>query len=90
MVDDSSIDRTSELALSYRDQILVRHDSNRGKGRALANSMLTGWGHYRAFFDTDGATPFTVLDDLVAAICSKPKPKPIGIGSVRFAPMAPK
>ena len=85
VVDDGSTDGTSELALSYRDQIpdliLVRHDSNRGKGRAVANGMLTGSGHYRAFFDADGATPFTALDDLVAATCSKPKA--IGIGSVR-------
>lgn len=85
VVDDGSTDATSEVALAARDDmadlILLRHDRNRGKGRAVANGMLTASGSHRAFFDADAATPFEALDTLVAACLARPKT--VAIGSVR-------
>jgi dolichyl-phosphate beta-glucosyltransferase len=85
VVDDGSTDATYAVAESYRekmpDLVLIRHDANRGKGRAVANGMLTGTGEYRAFFDADGATPFSALEPLLEACLGAPKA--VAIGSVR-------
>ena len=82
VVDDGSTDAVFEVARSYSDQLpslkVVRHDTNRGKGRAVATGMLAARGSYKAFFDADGATPIAEVDKLLRAAIENPRTVPIG------------
>lgn len=85
LVDDGSTDATAAVAQSYVDALpelrIVRLDTNRGKGRAVATGMLAARGQYRAFFDADGATPIAEVDKLLA--CIQENPRSVAIGSIR-------
>ncbi len=81
VVDDGSTDAGPEVAESYSDALpglrLIRHDTNRGKGRAVATGMLAARGSYKAFFDADGATPIAELDKLLQVAIDHPRTVPI-------------
>lgn len=85
LVDDGSTDATAAVAQSYVDDLpelrILRHDSNHGKGRAVATGMLASRGHYRAFFDADGSTAISEVDTLLDAI--RQTPRAVAIGSLR-------
>lgn len=74
VVDDGSSDSTSDLALQYTE----KHGSdrvrvltlarNRGKGGAIRMGMLSSRGEWLLFADADGATQFSDLDQMEAAM----------------------
>ncbi len=82
VVDDGSSDASAVVAESYAGALpalrVLRHDVNRGKGRAVATGMLAATGVYRAFFDADGATPIVEVDKLLTAALGNPRAVPIG------------
>lgn len=84
VVDDGSTDSTIDVVQSYRDRIanlvVLRLETNGGKGAAVAAGMLVGRGAYRAFLDADGATPVRELDALWAAATERART--VAIGSV--------
>ncbi len=71
VVDDGSTDRTAALAGGMADRFpslrVIRHDVNRGKGRAVRTGMLASSGRRRLFMDADGATDIGELDRIDAA-----------------------
>ncbi len=82
VVDDGSVDDCAAVAESYAAELpalqVLRHQTNRGKGRAVATGMLAATGVYRAFFDADGATPIAEVDKLLSAALANPRAVPIG------------
>lgn len=74
VVDDGSKDNTVRVAMEYVrnhgfDAVRVlRVPKNRGKGHAVRRGMLCARGEYCLFIDADGATRFSDLDMLEAAL----------------------
>jgi dolichyl-phosphate beta-glucosyltransferase len=70
VVDDGSEDTTSELVRVWgttRPWLrLIRHEDNRGKGRAVRAGMLAARGALRLMADADGATPIEEIERLRA------------------------
>jgi glycosyltransferase involved in cell wall biosynthesis len=85
VVDDGSSDALADVAREYSDKIaglqVIQHETNRGKGRAVATGMLAATGIYRAFLDADGATPVGEIDKLLEI--AEKHPLVIPIGSIR-------
>ena len=71
VVDDGSLDRTSEmvsvLANTHRYLHLIRFPSNQGKGAAIRAGMLSAKGRYRLFMDADNSTSVNQATSLLAA-----------------------
>ena len=57
VVDDGSHDRTAEIAQSYPDVRLIRHQTNKGYGAALKTGFHNATGDLLAFLDADGTYP---------------------------------
>jgi len=77
VVDDGSADDTSRVAREAAADspvpvVLLRHDTNRGKGAAVRTGMLSARGRFRVFLDSDLAYPASeigaVLDRLEAGV----------------------
>ncbi|KAF8429297.1 nucleotide-diphospho-sugar transferase [Tirmania nivea] len=101
LVDDGSNDNTSQSALAWVQSYLKSHSTtpftpssirvitltkNRGKGGAVTHGMRHARGAYTIFADADGATRFSDLSALLAALQSlqstPPKsPSAIAVGS---------
>lgn len=68
VVDDGSVDRTTEVVESFRAQhptvTLVRND-HRGKGYAVRTGMLAAQGHILLFSDADLSTPIEEIAELL-------------------------
>ena len=76
IVDDGSTDKTSQVALGYCDKYgankirLLKLEVNRGKGGAVRLGVLSARGKLILFADADGATKFTDIEKLEAALVS--------------------
>lgn len=74
VVDDGSLDRTSEvvnrLATSFSELRLFRLAANRGKGYAVRTGVVNARGPLILFADADGATPIAEIERLEAALAS--------------------
>lgn len=74
VVDDGSLDRTSELvhhlALEFAEVRLIRLAANRGKGYAVRTGVVNARGKFILFADADGATPIAEIARLDAAIAT--------------------
>ena len=74
MVDDGSLDRTSQLvehlAGEYPEHRLIRLAENRGKGYAVRSGIVNARGRLVLFADADGSTPFEELERLETAIAA--------------------
>jgi dolichyl-phosphate beta-glucosyltransferase len=81
IVDDSSTDSTPAVALAWTASRLAKHgdiapgqirvvtlERNRGKGGAVAHGMRHIRGRYAVFADADGASKFSDLAALMAAL----------------------
>ena len=70
VVDDGSTDGTSAAvtATGESDLVLLRHETNRGKGYAVRRGMLAASGTLRLMTDADLSTPIEDLRHLRAAI----------------------
>lgn len=72
VVDDGSDDDTSEVARRTGDWakhlIVLRHDSNQGKGAAVRSGVGVARGDVIAFIDADNATDLAALAPMVAAL----------------------
>ena len=66
VVDDGSRDRTSEVAHSCSDSIVVlTQPRNMGKGAAVRRGMLESCGRFRVFTDADFSTPIKELEKVL-------------------------
>ncbi|KAK9315049.1 nucleotide-diphospho-sugar transferase [Lipomyces starkeyi] len=92
VVDDGSQDKTAEIALRFgedkgvlEDRIRVcKLEKNRGKGGAVAHGMQRSRGDYIIFADADGASQFSDIKTLHAALTSltdSPSSPAIALGS---------
>lgn len=72
VIDDGSIDRTAELALStkplFTNFVLLRNDPNMGKGDAVKKGMLAAKGEYALFMDADNSTSIYEFDKFLPCI----------------------
>jgi dolichyl-phosphate beta-glucosyltransferase len=72
VVDDGSIDRTSDVANSFRREIhrlrVVRNENNRGKGYSVRRGMMEACGRIVLFTDADLSAPIEEADKLLAAL----------------------
>jgi glycosyltransferase involved in cell wall biosynthesis len=57
VVDDGSQDRTAEIAASYDDVRLIRHEVNKGYGAAIKTGFRRARGELLSFLDADGTYP---------------------------------
>ena len=74
VVDDGSRDGLADVlqkaAVDWPALRWIRHESNRGKGAAVATGMLAARGDLVLFADADGATPIAEEAHLAAAIAA--------------------
>lgn len=72
VVDDGSDDETSQVARRTGDWakhlVVVRHESNQGKGAAVRSGVAVARGDVIAFIDADNATNLAALAPMVAAL----------------------
>jgi hypothetical protein len=68
IVDGHSIDRTVEVALAVRPDIVVVQQEGRGKGAALRTAFSVAHGDYLVVLDADGSMDPTEIDYYVAAL----------------------
>jgi len=57
VVDDGSADRTAEIAATYDDVRLIRHEVNKGYGAAIKTGFRHARGELLSFLDADGTYP---------------------------------
>ena len=69
VVDDGSVDTTSEVASLFPCHI-IRHEENRGKGEALKTGIKHASGEYVIFIDADGTYPADVIPQICEALVS--------------------
>jgi len=67
VVDDGSVDRTSETARRY-PVTLIRHEVNKGKGEALRTGMQAAHGEKVIWIDADGTYPVEYVPRVAAAL----------------------
>jgi dolichyl-phosphate beta-glucosyltransferase len=66
VVDDGSADKTAEKAASFSNNILViKLQTNQGKGAAVRAGMLEAKGDFLIFSDADLSTPITELPKIL-------------------------
>src|SRR5207253_7342367 len=72
IVDDCSERSTAEIAGDFADDneltVVLRNQTNRGKGHAVARGMLHANGDYRIFVDSDLAYPSCQITKLLRAL----------------------
>lgn len=72
VVDDGSLDRTSELVHRLSAELpevrLIRLAANRGKGYAVRTGVVNARGRFVLFADADGATPIAEIERLDGAM----------------------
>jgi glycosyltransferase involved in cell wall biosynthesis len=68
VVDDGSKDHTPEIAKSYGNVRLIRHQKNRGYGGALKTGFANAEGNLLSFLDADGTYPPEHFPDLCQEI----------------------
>ena len=72
IVDDCSERSTARIARNFADDnhltLLLRNETNRGKGHAVARGMLRATGAYRIFVDSDLAYPSCQITKLLRAL----------------------
>ena len=66
VVDDGSGDGTAEVAARTQGVVVVRNETNRGKGYSVRRGMLQARGQQRLMTDADLSTPIEELDRLLA------------------------
>ncbi len=73
VVDDASKDGTAELVKKYKNVLLVRHEKNQGKSRAIVSGVRASKGKYLFFLDADliGLTPENITDLIRPVISGK-------------------
>jgi glycosyltransferase involved in cell wall biosynthesis len=81
VVDDHSRDQTAAVAAAAGDVRVLRHDTNRGKGRALRTGVAAAQRAWCLFLDADHAIPIDHLPAFAAAAAHAP----LVIGSKRAA-----
>ncbi len=81
IVDDGSIDKTSEVAYSFLGRLpklkVIKHASNQGKGAAVQTGVMAAQGDLIIFMDADGATPISDLPIMIQALAKAD----IGVGN---------
>lgn len=68
LVENGSSDRTFALAQEYaarRPYLMVVHEEQRGKGRAVRTGMLAARGDYRIFCDVDFSMPVAEINRFI-------------------------
>jgi glycosyltransferase involved in cell wall biosynthesis len=72
IVDDCSEVSTARIALSFADHdettVVLRNETNQGKGYAVTRGMLHATGEYRIFVDSDLAYPSSQISKLLTAL----------------------
>src|SRR5438094_4364291 len=72
IVDDCSERSTAQIAGDFADDneltVVLRNETNRGKGHAVARGMLHANGDYRIFVDSDLAYPICQITKLLRAL----------------------
>jgi dolichyl-phosphate beta-glucosyltransferase len=72
IVDDCSEHSTARIAGDFADDneltIVLRNETNQGKGHAVARGMLHATGAYRVFVDSDLAYPSCQITQLIGAL----------------------
>src|SRR6266576_7137891 len=72
IVDDCSERSTARIAGDFADDneltVVLRNETNRGKGHAVARGMLHASGAYRIFVDSDLAYPSCQISKLLRAL----------------------
>jgi len=68
LVDGNSVDDTIAVAQHHRPDIVVIHQTRRGKGNALAAGFSAATGDYIVMIDADGSMDPTEIPDFVAAL----------------------
>ncbi len=72
IVDDCSEPSTAHIAGDFAEDneltVLLRNETNRGKGHAVARGMLRATGDYRIFVDSDLAYPSCQITKLLRAL----------------------
>jgi len=72
VVDDCSERQTARIATDFANQndltVVLRNETNRGKGHAVARGMLHSTGDYRIFVDSDLAYPSDQITKLLRAL----------------------
>lgn len=69
VVDDSSTDRTREVAQEFPCRLICR-DGNRGKGRALRTGIANAQGENVIWIDADATYPTEVIPQMVAGLAT--------------------
>jgi glycosyltransferase involved in cell wall biosynthesis len=72
IVDDCSEQSTARIAGDFADDneltVVLRNETNQGKGHAVARGMLHATGAYRVFVDSDLAYPSCQISKLIGAL----------------------
>jgi dolichyl-phosphate beta-glucosyltransferase len=72
IVDDASFDKTSAIASSCRalfaNFLLLKNETNRGKGYSVKKGVLASHGELILFMDADNSTRINQIDKLMAAL----------------------
>lgn len=67
VVDDGSTDNTAKVAQAYPCR-LIRHDVNRGKGKAMMTGIREAYGEKIIFIDADDTYPVETILDISDAL----------------------
>lgn len=74
IVDDCSELSTARIVRTFADDnpmmVVLRNDTNRGKGHAVTRGMLQATGEYKIFVDSDLAYPSSQITKLLSALDS--------------------
>ena len=57
VIDDNSIDNTSEITKSFKDIILIKHEKNKGYGASIKSGIKSSKFDFIAITDADGTYP---------------------------------
>jgi glycosyltransferase involved in cell wall biosynthesis len=68
LVDGSSVDDTIAVAQRHRPDVVVIHQTRRGKGNALAAGFHAATGDYIVMIDADGSMDPVEIPDFIAAL----------------------
>jgi len=69
VVDDGSTDETQQVA-EQRGVPIIRHETNRGKGAAMATGAAAATGDYLVFMDADATYPAAAIPTLIQLLAN--------------------